>query len=72
MPAYSGAFFFLADQRGMACFPKSVRFAHPPPPNVIEILKLLREGKKQNVQIHTNSGYKIVERWGDSKSGLRI
>ena len=36
VPAYSGAF-FLADQRGMAGFPKSVRFE---PPNVIEILKL--------------------------------
>ena len=52
--------FFLADQRGMAYFPKSVRFELP---HVIENLKLLLwEGKKQNVQILTNRGYKIVVR----------
>ena len=50
--------FFLADQHGIVCFPKSVRFELP---NVIEILKLLWEDKKQNVQILTNGGYKIVE-----------
>ena len=56
VPAYSGAF-FLADQPGIGC-PKIVRFE---PPNVIEILKSLWEGKKQIVQILTNRGYKIVE-----------
>ena len=45
MPAYSGAF-CLADQRGIVCFPKNVRFD---PTNVIEILKLLWEAKKIKV-----------------------
>ena len=52
MPPYSGAF-LLANQRGIVCFSKNIRFD---PPNVIEILKLLREAKKQDVQILTNGG----------------
>ena len=52
VPPYSGAF-FLADRRGIVCSPKNVRFDAP---NVIEILKLLWEAKKRNVQIITNGG----------------
>ena len=42
-------FFFLADQRGLVCFPRSVRFE---PPNGIKILKFLSDAKKQNVPIY--------------------
>ena len=43
VPTYSGAFFFLADQRDIVCFPKNVRVESP---NVMEIFKLLWEAKK--------------------------
>ena len=52
--------FVLADQRGIVCFPQSVRFE---PPNVIENLNYYGKlkTKQQNVQILTNRCYKVVE-----------
>ena len=40
--------FFLANQRGLVCFPRSVRFE---PPNVIKILKFLWDAKKNKMCI---------------------
>ena len=41
--------FFLADQRGLVCFPRNARFY---PPNVIENLELLWEAKKSKYASH--------------------
>ena len=59
MPLYSGAFFFLADHRGIICFPPNVRFDRH---HVIEILEVTMGGQKIEMCKSLQIGGKL---WND-------